>query len=158
METNRREFIKQVGIATACTCAGITMISGCSMIKGVSDTAEIPQEYFHFSDHKLTIDLTGCDCLKPVGGAGKLSIEADEKIKILIVHYEQGEFKVFSDSCTHGGRELNYNHKEAILQCSSFGHSTFRFNDGNVIKGPAEASLKIYPAEKEDNRLVVMLG
>jgi cytochrome b6-f complex iron-sulfur subunit len=157
METNRRDFIKTMGVATMCACTGIG-VSGCSMFMGVSDTPVIPEKNFHLSDQKLILDLTRTDCLKEAGTAGKLTLQqAEEEIKIIIVHHEPGQYKAFADKCTHGGRELNYQQKEALLQCSSFGHSTFRLENGSVIKGPAEDALTLFPTEINDDMLWVML-
>ncbi len=73
----------------------------------------------------------------------------------IFVHHQPGKYKAFSDCCTHGGRELNYMHSDDILQCSSFGRSTFKLSNGQVIKGPAEGPLAIYPLQIADNRLQI---
>ncbi len=76
----------------------------------------------------------------------------------IVVHHQPGKYKAFSDRCTHGGRELNYMHSDEILQCSSFGRSTFKLTNGQVIKGPAEGPLAIYPLQITDNRLQITLS
>ncbi len=159
MQTNRRDFIKAFGIATVCACTGIGGISGCSMIKGVSKTAIIPEDTYLFQANILILDHDKIECLSDVGGSGKLSYTSnDDEIKIIVVHYEPGKYKAFSDRCTHGGRELNYMHSEEILQCSSFGRSTYKLTNGHVIKGPAEGPLAIYPIQIVDNRLLITLA
>jgi len=52
MQTNRRDFIKTFGIATACVCTGIAGFNSCSMIKGVSKTATIPEDSYRVEDNK----------------------------------------------------------------------------------------------------------
>jgi cytochrome b6-f complex iron-sulfur subunit len=158
METNRREFIKTMSVVTVCACTGLTGLSGCSMFMGVSDTAVIPEETFTLLGDNLELDLDKIECLKQPGGAGKIKLQAEEEIKLIIVHHEEGHYKAFADKCTHGGRELNFNHKDAQFKCSSFGHSTFRVSGGEVIKGPAEEALKSYPVIVQEEKLIVILG
>ena len=156
MNTNRRDFIKTFGIATVCACTGIAGFNSCSMIKGVSKTATIPEDSYRVEDNKLILDLNRIECLSDVGGAGKLSFtSSDDEIKIIVLHHEAGKYKAFSDRCTHGGRELNYKHSEETLQCSSFGRSTFKLTNGHVIKGPAEGPLAVYPLQIVNNTLIV---
>lgn len=157
MHTHRRDFLKIMGIATVCACTGVGLKS-CSMIRGVSSTAVIPENSYHFEQNQLTIDLDKADCLRKTGGAGKLTLSGDDEIKLIIVHYETGKYKAFSDRCTHGGRELNYQHEKGQLQCSSFGRSVFKLSNGQVVKGPAEGPLAIYPIQMLPDKLILNLG
>jgi Rieske Fe-S protein len=155
--TTRRDFLKTIGLATVCACTGMAALNGCSMIKGVSATETIPDYAWKHNDDGIIIDLAKSECLALPGVAGKLSVDTgDEKpIKLIVVHYKEGQFKVFSDCCTHGGRELNYLHEEGKLQCSSFGHSEFSMK-GQAIKGPAEGPLAVYPVEKLNHNTLII--
>jgi nitrite reductase/ring-hydroxylating ferredoxin subunit len=158
MQTNRRDFLKTMGFATVCACTGLAGLNGCSMIKGVSSTAVMPEDSYQLAGNELTIFLDKADCLKQTGGAGKISLTSEDEIKIIVVHHEPGKYKAFSDRCTHGGRELNYQHEKGQLQCSSFGHSSFKLSNGHVIKGPAEGPLAIYPVQIIDNSLKLIIA
>ncbi len=158
MQTNRRDFLKTMGVATVCACTGLATLNGCKMIRGVSSTAAIPVDSYHLTGNELTIDLSKADCLKHPGGAGKLSLDNEDEVKVIIVHHEPGKYKAFSDHCTHGGRELNYKHEDKILQCSSFGKSTFKLTNGHVIKGPAEGPLSIYPIQVVNTSLKLTIA
>jgi Rieske Fe-S protein len=159
MTSTRRDFLKTLGIVTVCACAGMSGLSSCSMIKGVSGTEPIPDDAWQLQNNTITIDLNRSACLAEPGGAGKLSVNTgDEKpLKLIVLHRAAGKFKVFSDCCTHGGRELNYLHEEERLQCSSFGHSEFNLK-GLAVKGPAEGPLAIYPCTKNGDLLNIALG
>lgn len=158
METNRREFLKSIGLAAVCTCTGMAGFNSCSMIRGVSDTPQISSDALTYRNSTLYIDLEKSVFLKTAGRAGKLTIEGEDPIKLIVVHQQAGQFKVFSDRCTHGGRELNYLHDKEQLQCSSFGHSAFKLSNGQVIKGPAEGPLAVYPVTKKGNILEIMIS
>ncbi len=158
LKTNRRDFLKTFGVATVCACTGMAGMNACSMIRGVSQTPVIPEGTYALEGNLLTFDLEMIDCLQETGGSGKLSLmhEGDE-VKLLIIHHESGSFKAFSDRCTHAGRELNYQHGEEKIQCSSFGKATYGLN-GRVKKGPAEGPLAIYPAVLKENQLIINIS
>jgi nitrite reductase/ring-hydroxylating ferredoxin subunit len=158
METTRRDFLKSMGLATVCACTGLAGFNSCSMIKGVSSTPALAPDAWQWDGSNLTIFLDKADNLRKIGNAGKLTIAGEDEIKIIVVHYQAGKYKAFSDRCTHGGRELNYKHEEAQLQCSSFGHSSFKLTNGQVIKGPAEGPLAIYPVETDSDILTIVLA
>lgn len=158
METTRRDFLKAMGIATVCACTGIAGLNGCSMVKGVSNTEAIPEGTYQLIENKLILQLDQIACLKETGGAGKLTLEKEGPVKIIVVQHQPGTYKAFSDCCTHGGRELNYKHEDESLQCSSFGHSTFALSNGKPLKGPAEGPLSIYPVHVVNNTLTITLA
>lgn len=157
MKTNRREFIRKAGLATACVCTGLAGVNGCSMIGGISRTPEIMSDAWELDGDSLIVNLDRVDCLRDPGGSGKLNIGDQlngDETKIIIIHQREEEYKAFADCCTHGCRELNYLHDKEQLECSSFGKSAFTLN-GKVIKGPAEAPLKTYSLQKTDNRIII---
>jgi len=160
MNTNRREFIRKAGLATACVCTGLAGVNGCSMIGGISRTPEIMSDAWELDGDSLIVDLDKVDSLREPGGSGKLTIadrENGDETKIIIIHHKEKEYKAFVDCCTHGCRELNYLHDKEQLECSSFGKSAFTLN-GNVIKGPAEDPLKTYSLQKTDNKINIKIS
>jgi Rieske Fe-S protein len=81
--------------------------------------------------------------LSAIGGSVKLEFEHPEKgtlIKIILVHPES--YLAFANSCTHRGKELEYDHSAKIFRCVSR-HSKFDLK-GNVLEGKADRSLKKY--------------
>jgi cytochrome b6-f complex iron-sulfur subunit len=157
MKTTRREFIIKAGIATACTCAGVSTISGCNMIRGKSAVPAIPEQSYRLEGPDLVIDLKGFETLQTPNGCGKLAFEHQgENIKVVIINTGRKGYKAFADRCTHGGRELNYKPADQIMECSSFSHSKFDLT-GNRLAGPAEDPLTTYPLEQMDDQLVVRI-
>ena len=159
MNTNRREFIRKAGLATACVCTGLAGVKGCSMIGGFSRTPEISPDAWLMADGKLVIEPGMADSLKKPGGSGKLTIGdhiTGEETRVLVIHHKEGQFKAFADCCTHGCRELNYLHEKKQLDCSSFGKSAFTLN-GKVIKGPAENPLQTYSLEKTESKIIIKI-
>ena len=142
MTLDRRNFLKVSGALAACSCIGVSGITGCSMIKGVSSTPAALPESFTISNNKITLDLTKNADLKKEGQAVKFAVQDQQgaDLKIIVIHSEQGNYKAFRDSCTHGGRELNYEHDDKKFICSSFGHSQFDLS-GTRLKGPADKPL-----------------
>ena len=158
MKTNRRDFVKKALITGICTCMGVTTFNNCSMVKGISETPILPIEAYQLKNKQLLVSLKQEDVL-PIGEAVKLKIstkDSENDLKLIIVHIDKSKYKVFEDSCTHGGKELNYNHTERNLQCSSFGHSVFKL-DGAVIKGPAKKTLKQFNTKIEQDSLIIDL-
>ncbi len=158
MKTNRRKFIKSAGILAGSACLATSGLCSCSMMEGVSNTPAIPATAVQMVGDLLTIMLDAVNGLKAIGGKGKLTIAKNngsgDELKLIIVHPEKDVYKVFADSCTHGGRELNYKNNEKHLICSSFGHSTYDLN-GNVLSGPAPSQLKQFESTLKDNQLII---
>ena len=157
MKTNRREFIRKAGLATACVCTGLAGVNGCSMIGGNSRTPDIHSNAWELDGNSLIVDLDKADSLREPGGAGKLNIGdkvSGDETKVIIIHHQENEYKAFADCCTHGCRELNYLQDKQQLQCSSFGKSAFTLN-GKVLKGPAEDPLNTYSLRKTDNKIII---
>ncbi len=160
MKTNRREFIRKAGLATACVCTGLAGVNGCSMIRGVSKTPGILSDAWEFDGNSLVVDLDKADSLRKPGGAGKLNIGDKvnrDETKVIIIHHKENEYKAFADCCTHGCRELNYLHDKEQLECSSFGKSAFKLT-GKVITGPAEDPLKTYSLIKTDDKIIIKIA
>jgi Rieske Fe-S protein len=74
-----------------------------------------------------------------------------------MVRLGQQQYAVTSLCCTHGGAELEYDPEDRRLRCVSFGGSEFEL-DGTLAEGPADRSLKHYPARVDGDVLVIQLG
>lgn len=149
---NRREFIKLAGATAACMCAGVG-ICGCAG-EATSDTPSAPVGSFRVQDGFVTITLSRAEALTPVGGAVKLAPSAGgSERRIIVVHSAYCEYRAFSDSCTHNGKELNYLHEDGKLACC--GRSSQFDLEGKVLRGPAETSLLRYPLHKVGEELVI---
>jgi cytochrome b6-f complex iron-sulfur subunit len=154
MKLNRREFITIGTAAAACTCAG-TGFNGCKMISGTSDTPEAPEKSYKYENHNIIIDLKRVSALKKTGSSIKLAVEnGSEKWKLLVICLGKNKYRAFENRCTHGKREIEYDHGKKQLQCVSFGHSKFDL-DGKVAEGPAEKPVIVYPSVLEGDQLVI---
>lgn len=151
MTISRREFMKLTGVTALCACAGVG-ISGCSA--GVSNAPLAPEDSYRREADRVIISLTAADELNAVGGAVRLALGDGDgsEVKILVVHSGDDAYQAFANQCTHRGKELNYLH-EKKLQCLSR-KSQFDL-EGNVIKGPAESALLVYPSRREGDELVI---
>jgi Rieske Fe-S protein len=151
---SRREFIKLTGATALCTCAGAG-ISGCSNSAGVSGIPLAPEGSYQREGDRVVVSLAAAEQLNPVGGAVRLAVdgEGEEGLKLVIIHLAGEDFRAFADSCTHNGKELNYLPGDSKLRCRS-GKSHFDL-EGNVLKGPAESALLVYPAYRQGDRLVL---
>jgi len=105
----------------------------------------------------MIVSLTAAGPLDAVGGAVRLAIGGDdEEAKIVVVHAVQDVFRAFAGQCTHNGKDLDYLHEDGILQCRS-GKAQFDL-DGDVLRGPAQRVLRVYPARREGNQLVIEIA
>lgn len=153
MTVNRRQFLRLAGATAACMCVGALGTSGCSS-KSASNTPPAPEGSYWIRDGKVTMSLPQVEMLAPVGGAVKLALNAGGlDRKIIIVHSADAEYRAFTDSCTHNGKELNYLHEEGRLACC--GRSSQFDLDGNVLRGPAETPLRQYSLWQTGEELVI---
>ena len=153
----RRKFIKSGGLALTCTCLAGSTFTGCTMVSGVSKTPAAAEKSYSFSDGIVSLDLSKNEKLNQTGESVKLEISADNKVrKILVAKTDGDEFLAFSNECTHGLREIEYNHQNKIFQCVSFGHSQYDL-EGNVVKGPAPEPLQKFRVDVEDSVLSIFI-
>jgi Rieske Fe-S protein len=161
MKISKRTFLKATGTAAVCTCFGGSLCSVSAAVRQVSDTPIAPGGSFRVESDKVFLNLKKVETLAKVGGSVKLAINDDAqpavKTKIIVVRSGEKKYQVFSDACTHGGMELEYQHAKQILRCVSFGKSEFDMH-GTVLRGPAKAPLTVYPVLLSDHELVIQLG
>jgi nitrite reductase/ring-hydroxylating ferredoxin subunit len=148
----RREFLKLAGATVLCACAGGMGASGCA--SDVSSAPLAPEGSYRREGDRIIISLAAVDELRAVEGAVRLAL-GDNGLKILVVHLEGDVYRAFANRCTHRGKELNYL-PEKKLQCLS---RKAQFDlEGNVIKGPAEGALPVYPSPQEGDELVIAVS
>ena len=158
MKYKRREFLKSGGAALACTCLGSLCLHSCSAFSSVSSTAQVPMGSFKLESGQVVLDLKKTSNLTILGGSAKLEFNHPDvgmPTKIVLVHPENTSYLAFSNSCTHKGKELEYDHEAKKLHCVS-GHSEFDLS-GKVLEGNADRPLTVYPVELDGNILIVRI-
>jgi nitrite reductase/ring-hydroxylating ferredoxin subunit len=147
--------MKLSGATALCACAGGVGISGCSKSTDVSNVPPAPEGSYRRDGDRVIVSLTAANQLNPVGGAARFTLDGGEDagVKIVVVHSEDETYQAFADRCTHRGKTLDYLHEGKRLQCRS-GKAQFDL-EGNVIKGPAESALLVYPTRREGDQLVI---
>lgn len=156
MMYNRREFLKSGGAAFAGTCIGGLCLQSCSPFGNVSRTASAPAESYTIESGRIKIDLEKVPDLTANGGSIKLKFNHPDHgtlTKIILIHPENSSFLAFANTCTHKGKELEYDHPARRIHCVS-GHSEFNLN-GKVLDGNAEKPLKGYPIKIVGNILYI---
>lgn len=112
-------------------------------------------DFWSFSDGKITVDLNQATVLEKPGGAVRL--EGNLPKKVLVVHGEDGRYRAFDNKCTHFGRCIDPVPGTETVQCCSVNASTFDL-DGSIIAGPAKGPLKTHPVRVEDGKLVIEIA
>jgi nitrite reductase/ring-hydroxylating ferredoxin subunit len=112
----------------------------------------IERDSWRYSDGKLEVDLSKIPELSDPGSAVRL--EGDElPERLLLVHGDDGEYRLFRNRCTHGGRRLDPVPGASTVQCCSIGKSTFDYS-GKLLAGSAKDDLVVYPVQIEGKKLV----
>jgi len=126
------------------------------MFTGVSDTPVAPEESIMFSDNQIILDLQLIPEFNKPGGSVKFEIAQDlnKPLKVLVINSMENGFQAYENRCTHGGREIEYEGEDNILQCVSFGHSKYDLN-GQVIRGPAPSPLRKFNVNHTDDQLII---
>ncbi len=151
---DRRDFIKQSCIGSIVACVSVSGFSSCRILSGIARTPEIPPEAIVFSNNEVTILLNKVPELKKVGIAYKLATKSEKKLIIVHSDDKQAPYKVFENSCSHGGSELELSRN--MLRCPSFGHSKFDLK-GEVLKGPAQEKIRSFPVNLNGDKITVDL-
>jgi Rieske Fe-S protein len=152
----RRDFLRFSGGAAAVCACGVGL-SSCAAITGNSSTPAAKAGSYNYSDGQLTLDISQNNSLQKAGGAVKFTFsDNDKNHKMIVARTGADSFLAFEDKCTHGGRELEYQHRNSRFECISFGGSKFN-TQGNVISGPADSPLKKFDAMLKDNMLVITI-
>ncbi len=146
---NRKNFIK--------TCAaGYITFTGFQVLLQSCVTAR-------FSD--VSAEIVGSDLVVPAGSfktnhKGSVShktgiIVRNENLKypVCVFRITENEYKAFLMRCTHQGTDLQLFGDR--FQCPAHG-SEFS-SDGNVLRGPAESSLRSFPVTVENGGIKISL-
>ncbi|MDX9789118.1 MAG: Rieske 2Fe-2S domain-containing protein [Desulfobacterales bacterium] len=108
---------------------------------------------WQFSAGKLTIDLKKAPELHHPGGAIRLE-GGNLPERILVVHGEDGVFRMFQNRCTHiGHRRLDPVPGTNTVQCCSVNKSTYDVK-GTKIHGPTSRPILAYPVSREGDKLI----
>jgi nitrite reductase/ring-hydroxylating ferredoxin subunit len=122
---------------------------------GICETPPLDEELWTLEGNQVTVRLGEAATLAAVGGAARLG--GKERVpSILVVHAGPDEYLAFENRCTHAGRKLDPVEGKRELRCCSVGHSRFDY-EGNKLSGMAKDSLKKYPVEMRDGKLIVAL-
>jgi Rieske Fe-S protein len=104
------------------------------------------------SDVAERLDIADEPALATVGGAAKRVFGTQNGGRpVIIVRMGEDEFLVLSSVCTHLGCEVNLpgqRHEEILCECHG---SVFRKDSGAVLEGPADAPLRRFASEFDDD-------
>jgi len=156
-EPSRREFLHAGAVCAAAAGTCLCGAGGCKMISGVGATPALAGECYtlHAAPRHLEVHLARAAELARAGGSAKL-LDRQLPEPLILASPQLGRYVAVSLGCTHGGRELEYDHEGQRFRCVSFGGSEFAL-DGARLAGPAERALNAYPTRLDGNRLVVAL-
>ena len=147
---SRRELIANITAAGVCGC--VLGSSGCKEERG--DTPTVPGGAFSSNGQELRIDLEKVPQLAKVGGAAKLTGDANLP-RLIIARASESSYLVMSIRCPHQGAEVEYNHGDQTFECVS--HPGVFAIDGKRKSGPPRKDLPAYAARVEGTTLVVDL-
>ena len=137
---------------TGITLAFLTTAFGLFGCTQVGQLQILGQEQYSIEQDTVVIYLDRVPGLSEVGGSVIIECE-DIPFPIIIARTGDCEYAVASNSCTHKGKPLSYDHKKRLFRCTC---GRGRFNiDGSVAGGPPEKPLKIYSYTVNNGRLVI---
>jgi 3-phenylpropionate/trans-cinnamate dioxygenase ferredoxin component len=91
----------------------------------------------------------------PEEGRAELDVVVIEDLEIALAKLDSGEWVAFDNSCTHEDCPLSdgtLDGEEIICYCHS---ATFDVRTGQVVEGPAEDPINVYPVRVLDGELQV---
>jgi Rieske Fe-S protein len=148
-------MIRQSALIAGGICTCNALLADDLLKSTCCNTPEIPQDYYRLSNEGIIVDLTKVKVLDTPGYAA-LIIDGEKGLQIIIVRPAENDYIALSRICTHGGNVLSYNPKRNILQCNNYNHAIFNL-EGQVVKGPAEDPLHVYPSRVVNNNLLITL-
>lgn len=134
--TSRRQALAGVGLVGGAAA----LLTACGGGSSEDDAPEIDAQ--HPVDIAAVADV-------PVGGSYKAT---SGKTTLMLSQPKKGEFHAFSAVCTHQGCTLDADNENFHCPCHS---SEFSGQDGSVLGGPAQDSLKEYKVTVDGDRLKV---
>jgi nitrite reductase/ring-hydroxylating ferredoxin subunit len=108
------------------------------------------------SSGQAVIDLTRAPELAAAAGAIRLEGKGLAK-RVLVVRCDDGQYRAFSNHCTHFGRRLDPVPGAGSVQCCSVNASTFDYQ-GRVVAGPAKSPVQPFAVKVEGGKLFVTVA
>lgn len=142
---SRRAFLQRSG--TALLGTGLAISSGILGCTAMTTLEAVPH------DGRLTVETAEFRELAKVGGAVQVN-PARPVDPILLVRVGADQYRAISSTCTHLGcqvRKTRY-----ALRCPCHG-SMYDF-EGQVLNGPAQHPLTVYPVEVSGTIVTIHLG
>jgi nitrite reductase/ring-hydroxylating ferredoxin subunit len=152
---SRRRMIRQSALIAGGICTCSALLADDLLISTCCNTPEISEDCYQVFYEKIIVDLTKVKALD-IPGHAALIIDEEKDLQIIIIRPNEHAYTALSRICTHGGNVLSYNPKRNILQCNNYNHAIFNL-EGEVVKGPAEEPLHVYPIRVENTNLVITL-
>jgi nitrite reductase/ring-hydroxylating ferredoxin subunit len=152
---NRRDFLRLSTATTLCACAGALGIGGCSDGETGLPIPLAPSGSYRHVGSRITIELSHLTPLQQVGGIARIVLGENEEsaLNLLLLRTEHDTYRAIADQCTHNGKHLVYLPEKSRLVCQS-GRSHFDY-DGNILRGPAEVPLRVYPSRRTGDQLII---
>ncbi len=143
----RRSFFKQCG-ALGLSCIGVSLsLDSCDSVHHITGIAK--NNTIKLSKSEFIIKKNTKSSFR------KYIIVRVENINypIVVYRFSETDFKALLLRCTHQAFELNVNGD--LISCSAHG-SEFT-NKGDVVQGPADQSLKLFPISIDKNNINIQL-
>jgi cytochrome b6-f complex iron-sulfur subunit len=132
----RREFI------ATCAIGGATLLlGGCVAMV----THPVPVQA-----GRIRLSLTEYPDLSKPNGAIKL-LPAGASDPIYVLANDNGEYRALSPICTHRGCTVDVQGARLVCPC----HGSTYDRNGEVLRGPAERALTIYPVTRNGDSLTI---
>lgn len=155
LNIERRTFLKKTGTLSVMSLFGISFVTSCTdeseSLPNTNDNGNavtVVTDEIIVTDKQVIIDLNKTTTLK-TSGAWLLITSA----QMLIVNVNN-EFYSLTSICTHSGCDRNWslNNNQFICGC----HDSRFTTQGEVIKGPANAPLRIFNNSLTGNTLTIV--
>jgi cytochrome b6-f complex iron-sulfur subunit len=155
---NRRLVLRAGLAAVGCSCVG-GVSGGCSAIVGRSKTPTPPEGALKVEGEVALIDIDKVPSLAGAEASVKFEVpgleDGQDPIKVLVVRLDE-RYEAFVNTCTHGGRELEFLPDVEQLRCVSVGHSEFD-ETGRTLSGPAQENLTLLSIQQRGRTLAISL-
>jgi len=142
---NRRDFIKQSGVA----CAALAGFGFLTTLESCGPAKNITASTYDAATNKISVPLTAFTTQNKAVVSGP-----NDEYRIFVMKKSETEFEALQLKCTHRGHSVNM--EETKLHCPLHG-SEFDF-DGNVIHGPAKEPLRKYPVTIENGNALILVA
>jgi len=147
--TTRRSFLKScvgttavVGVAATC--------SSCAWFQKRDVQVEAPADAT-----EVALSFDQHPGLKEPDGFVRIEAR-DGAVRLIVVRLPDGKLVALSMECTHWGCDVDWDRKHGWFDCSCHGS---RFDvAGQVLEGPADEPLPVYPVAETEHGIVVSLA